>query len=32
VQHVTTAHLSERGIPLRRHEVPFDLLTATGST
>ncbi|MEV6633650.1 LysR family transcriptional regulator [Actinoplanes sp. NPDC051470] len=28
VPHVTAAHLAERGVPLRRHEVPFDLPTA----
>lgn len=28
VPRVTAAHLIERGVPLRRHEVPFDLPTA----
>ncbi|WP_084655573.1 LysR family transcriptional regulator [Nocardia altamirensis] len=28
VPHVTAAHLAERGVPLRLHEVPFDLPTA----
>jgi DNA-binding transcriptional LysR family regulator len=28
VPHVTAAHLIERGVPLRGHEVPFDLPTA----
>ncbi|MET1073232.1 MAG: LysR family transcriptional regulator [Umezawaea sp.] len=28
VPHVTAAHLIDRGVPLRRHEVPFDLPTA----
>jgi hypothetical protein len=28
VPHVTAAHLAERGVPLRRHEVPLDLPTA----
>jgi DNA-binding transcriptional LysR family regulator len=28
VPHVTAAHLIDRGVPLRSHEVPFDLPTA----
>ncbi len=28
VPHVTAAHLIDRGVPLRLHEVPFDLPTA----
>ena len=28
VPHVTATHLVERGVPLRRHEVPLDLPTA----
>ena len=28
VPHVTAAHLVERGVPLRHHEVPLDLPTA----
>jgi DNA-binding transcriptional LysR family regulator len=29
VPHVTAAHLTQRGVPLRHHEMPFDLPTAT---
>lgn len=29
VPHVMAAHLTDRGVPLRRHEVPLDLPTAT---
>ena len=28
IPHVTAAHLIDRGVPLRSHEVPFDLPTA----